>query len=81
MAVKLSRRVVRVDTGSPDEEGCLLFADDRLVAVLVQLGFEHNSGLAGKWFLEHAFGSLEDRKQPVFEDLDAAERWVVSRLA
>jgi len=81
MAVKLSRRVVRVDTGSPDEEGCLLFADDRLVAVLVQLGFEHNSGLAGKWFLEHAFGSLDDRKQPVFEDLDAAERWVVSRLA
>jgi len=52
-----------------------------LVAVLVQLGFEHNSGLAGKWFLEHAFGSLDDRKQPVFEDLDAAERWVVSRLA
>jgi hypothetical protein len=78
--VKLTRRIVRVDTGSPDEDGCLMFADDRLVAVLVQLSVEHNSGLAGKWFLEHAFGSLDDPERPVFEDLDAAERWVASRL-
>ena len=78
--MKLTRRLVRVDTGSPDEDGCLIFADDRLVAVLVQLGVEHNSELAGKWFLEHAFGSLGHCEQPVFEDLHAAERWVASRL-
>jgi hypothetical protein len=29
---------------------------------------------------EHAFGSLDDPERPVFEDLDAAERWVASRL-
>jgi hypothetical protein len=76
-----TRRPVRIDTASPDQQGCLIFADGRLVAACVQLGVEHDPGLAGKWFLEHGFGRLSDCEQPVFDDLDAAERWIVAHLA
>ena len=81
MTVELTRQLVNVETGSPDEAGCLLFSDGRLVAVFVQLGREHNSGLAGKWFLEHAFGSLDKNDQPIFDDLEAAESWITARLS
>ena len=81
MTVELTRQLVNVETGSPDEAGCLLFIDRRLVAVFVQLGLEHNSGLAGKWFLEHAFGSLDKNDQPIFDDLEAAESWITARLS
>jgi hypothetical protein len=71
---------VRIDTGSPDEEGCLVFAHDRLIAVLVQLSSQHDR-LAGHWFIEAAFGKLNHYPAPVFPDREQAQRWLEERLA
>jgi hypothetical protein len=65
---------VRVDTSAKDEEGCLVFADGRLVAVLVRLSDEHGE-MAGRWFLEAGFGRLDGPQHPTFVDLEAAQAW------
>ncbi len=72
-------RPVRVDTQGEDEEGCLVFSDDRLVAVLVRLSGQHGA-LAGRWHLEHGFGTLDSPEHPSFASLDAARGWVGRRL-
>lgn len=72
-------RSVRVDTGGPDEDGFLVFAADRLVAVLVRLSDQHKEA-AGQWFLEHGFGRLDKPNLPVFVDLHAAQRWIEESL-
>lgn len=71
---------VRVETGSPDEEGCLAFVDGRLVAVLVRLSDQHD-GAMGHWFLEHGFGRLDGPAHPTFANLEAAQDWISLRLA
>lgn len=75
----LTRQSVRVDTGGPDEEGCLVFDNGRLIAVLVRLSSEHDQMLDRKWFLEHGFGELDTSEHPVFDDLGAAEGWIAAR--
>jgi hypothetical protein len=40
-----------------DDEGMLVFLDDKLVAVLARLSAQHD-GKAGQWFLECGFGPL-----------------------
>ena len=70
---------VNVDTGSEDHEGCLVFTDGRLAAVLVRLSDQH-ADLAGQWHYEHGFGLLESPTHPVFESLDAAQEWIRHRL-
>ncbi|HEX2054776.1 MAG TPA: hypothetical protein VHJ78_13765 [Actinomycetota bacterium] len=76
----LSLRPVRLATGNSDETGCRVFADDRLVAVLVQLSEAHDS-MAGHWFLEAGFNRrLEEPVEPTFADLDAAQGWIARRL-
>lgn len=75
----LDLRPVRVGTGSADEEGRLVFAGDRLVAVLVRLSEQHEA-LAGQWFLEHGFGELDTLEHPTFPDLDAAREWIACCL-
>ena len=72
-------RPVRVDAQGEDEEGCLVFNDDRLVAVLVRLSSQHGA-LAGRWHLEHGFGALGGLEHPNFANLDAARGWVGRRL-
>jgi hypothetical protein len=73
-------RPVRVATG-PDEDGILVFSEDRLVAVLVQLSDAHTElGVTGHWFLETGYGPLNTRDDPVFPDLDAAQAWIRQRL-
>lgn len=72
-------RPVRVDTQCEDEEGCLVFGDDRLVAVLVRLSGQHGA-LAGRWHLEHGFGALDSPEHPSFASLDAARGWMGRRL-
>ncbi len=72
-------RPVRVDTQGEDEEGCLVFGDDRLVAVLVRLSDQHGA-LAGRWHLEHGFGALDGPEHPSFASLEAARGWVGRRL-
>jgi hypothetical protein len=47
--MSFTQQFVRVNTGGPDEEGCLLFDnDDTLVAVLVRLSDQHDPEYAGK---------------------------------
>lgn len=66
----------RVATRSADEDGCLVHADERLVAVLVQLTDPMHAGLVGSWFLEAAFGPCVTTQAPVFDSLDTALDWV-----
>jgi hypothetical protein len=70
---------VRVNTGSKDEDGLLVFADGRLVAVLVRLSDEHGDK-AGQWFLEHGFNRLDGTAHPTFGDLEAAQAWIAGRI-
>ena len=71
---------VQVATGSDDQESQLVFADGFLVAVLVQLSYQHEDE-AGKWFLEAGFGRVDDYKAPLFADLDMAQAWIEGRLS
>jgi hypothetical protein len=75
---ELALTPVRLGTDTADEEGRLVFAGDRLVAVLVRLAEEHEA--AGQWFLEHGFGRLDLPALPTFADLQAAEDWIVGWL-
>jgi hypothetical protein len=79
MAVRL--QPVRVATGL-DEEGMLVFTDDRLVAVLVHLSHAHDElGVAGRWYLETGYGLPLAPRAPTFADLEAAQSWIVEHLA
>jgi hypothetical protein len=69
---------VMVDTGE-EGEGCLVFAEGWLVAVLVRLSDNHEDA-AGRWFLEKGFGRLDRPNPPVFADLPQAEQWIEARL-
>ena len=77
--MSLALQPVRVGNGS-DEEGMLVFDDDRrLVAVLTHLSDQYD-GLSGHWFLEAGFGRLDEMHQPTFIDLEAARDWIAQRL-
>lgn len=66
---------------SPEQgEGCLVFCDGWLVAVLVQLSELHQED-AGRWFLEAGFGRLQGPVQPTFANLDKAQAWVLREMA
>jgi hypothetical protein len=70
--MSLTLQPVRVANGH-DEEGVLVLAGERLLAVLVQLSDEHEEqGVAGRWFLETGYGRLDGPNHPTFPDLDAA---------
>ena len=78
--MNLTSQRVRVNTGSLDQEGCLVFADMSLVAVLVRLS-DQQDGLGGRWFLEAGFGRLDGPVHPTFADLTLAEGWIRARLS
>lgn len=67
---------VHVHTGRGDEEGRLVLADGRLVAVLVYLADEIHAELVGSWFLETGYGPCATARPPIFENLDVAQQWV-----
>jgi hypothetical protein len=76
----LTLQPTRVATGG-DEEGMLVFADDRLVAVLVHLSDE-NEVAPGDWYLEAGFGTrLDSPHHPTFPSLEAAQDWIKRQLA
>ncbi len=78
--MKLTLQAVRVANGR-DEEGRLVFAEGRLIAVLVQLSSLHEEvGMAGQWFLETGYGRQLSGEHPTFPDLSAAEEWLQQRL-
>jgi len=66
--LSLTEQPVQVAAGGDDEGGCLIFADDRLVAALVRLSRLHEE-LAGRWYLEAGFGRLEGPHKPTFRNL------------
>ena len=74
----LTLQPVRVTTGS-DEEGVLVFDQDRrLLAVLTHLS-DQNEVAPGQWFLEAGFGQISGG-HPTFPDLDAAKDCIRQRL-
>ncbi|MBV9824119.1 MAG: hypothetical protein JO001_00325 [Alphaproteobacteria bacterium] len=73
-----TRQYTQVRAGGADTEGCLLFHNGALVAVMVKLSDDHGGELSGKWYLEQAFGSQEYIDHPIFNDLDAAEKYLCS---
>ncbi len=78
MALRLEP--VQVATGL-DEMGMLVFAENRLVAVLVQLSDAHEEqNLTGHWFLETGYGRGLAGEHPTFPDLNAAQVWISERL-
>jgi hypothetical protein len=77
--VSIALQSVRVETGSPDQEGCLMFAGDKLAAVLVRLSAEHGEK-AGGWYVEKGFGRLDAPSHPVFPDLQAAQDWISQQI-
>ncbi len=75
----LTLQPVRVGKGC-DEDGVLVFDEDRrLLAVLTHLTDQYD-GLSGHWYLEAGFGRLDDVHQPTFVDLEAARDWITQRL-
>ena len=78
--MSLHLQPVNVATGSHDTESNLVFVEDFLVAVLVQLSEGHEDD-AGMWFLEAGFGQFDSPDQPKFSDLDEAQAWIERRLA
>ena len=80
--MKVAFKPTRVATGSHDEDGLLIFADDRLAAVLVRLDDDcHDDEIRGHWFAEAAFGPLESGAGTCFDSIDDVRRWVLNRLA
>lgn len=67
-----------VATGHEDE-GVLAFYDDHLIAVLVKLA-ANNEAAPGQWFLEYGFEAPGATSHPLFDDLAAAEVWLLKQL-
>ena len=74
----LTLEPVHIQTGSSDEEGRLVFADGRLVAVLVRLSDQHGD-VAGHWYYEHGFGPFNGPAHPTFPPLEAAQNYIEQR--
>ena len=77
--MKLRFEPVRI-ANTQDQEGRLVFCDDRLLAVLSRLTGEGEP--EGSWFTESLFGplALRDRDQATFTDLDEVRRWFEQQL-
>lgn len=72
---------VHVDTGSDDEEGQLVFANGRLVAVLVRLNSSVHGADRGSWFCEAGFGPCDPPAKQPFATPEEAIDWVCGRIA
>lgn len=72
---------VKIATGSADEEGRLVLADGRLVAVIVRLDDESHGATRGQWSVEAGFDGVDSAKLPVLADLDAVRIWVETQIS
>ena len=73
----LTLQPVRVANGF-DEDGCLVFLDNRLVVVLVRLSAQHGEQ-EGQWYYETGYGQFNGHQHPIFPDLDAAQAYILKR--
>jgi hypothetical protein len=73
--VSVTLQPVRIETGTEDEDGYLVFIEGRLAAILVRLSDQHEE-LTGCWYYEHGFGPYDGPTHPVFETLEAAQDWI-----
>ncbi len=76
----LSIQPMRVATSRAGDEGCLVLADDVLVAVLVLLSDQYGAD-SGRWFLETGYGPIGGITHPTFASVDEAQAWIAERLA
>lgn len=77
----ITRQHIRIATGSSDEDGFLLFADGRLVAIFVRLSDPSHGEMRGRWFLECGFGDWYSARVPEpFTTVDAAEQWLAEQF-
>lgn len=77
-------RPILVDTDSPDEKGCLVLANGRLVAVLVRVistGIEQDRKERPGWQMEAGFGRCAVAVLPLFATLGDAVAWAREQLA
>jgi hypothetical protein len=77
----IDRQDVSVDTRSEDQQGCLLFAEGKLVAVLVRLANHVHGSDRGAWYVEAGFGRCATILPPLFATLEDAETWVCRQVA
>lgn len=92
----LACQAVRVATVPSGERGCLVFLDDRLVAVLVRVGpncagnghgvpDQAETGLEEDpeldgWHLESGYGACRVANPPLFGTLSEALAWIARRI-
>jgi len=77
-------RPILVNTASPDEKGCLVLADNRLVAVLVRVadtGAEQDRKEPCGWQMEAGFGRCAVSVPPLFDTLADAVAWMRTQLS
>ncbi len=77
-------RPILVNTASPDEKGCLVLADGRLVAVLVRVadtGDERDGERLSGWQMEAGFGRCAMSVPPLFDTLADAAAWMRMHLS
>lgn len=71
----------RVNTGTSDEDGFLIYANGKLTGILVRLDDNcHEPEMRARWFLEAAFGPLSTTGAVHFKDPAEAAEWVTRRL-
>jgi hypothetical protein len=74
--MKVAFLTSRVATGCDDEDGLLVYVEDRLSAVLVRLDDVcHGDDLRGRWFVEAAFGPFGDHVGAHFGSTEEVRRW------
>lgn len=74
--VEVTWQLIRIETGTSEEDGRLVLVDGKLVAVLVCLSDDYpQPELHGQWFVEAGFGPIFQKHEafPTFED---AVAWV-----
>jgi hypothetical protein len=71
----------RVNTGTRDEDGFLIYADGKLTGILVRLDDScHEPEMRARWFLEAAFGPLSTTEAIHFNSPAEATEWVTRKL-
>lgn len=79
--VDLILHPIHIDTASDDQQGELVFADGKLVAVLVRLASEAHGDDRDSWFAEAGFGPCDPPAKHVFVTRDEATGWIRERIA